>query len=128
MNPLVRSLLVILGAHPLVSHIKIVKLDETPTGRFEVKLRCRIANHQQFQVWIHQGAVTLDYAYQLFAADPLLRWDNAPHYPALATAPHHYHDEHNNVSNSPLIGDPLVDLPLVLNAVAQWLELRAGRV
>ena len=122
MNLLVRSLLTALDEHPMVSRIKIVHLDETPTGRLEVKIRCRIAAELQFQVWIHQGASTLDYAYQLFTAAPLLRWDNSPHYPRLATAPHHRHDEHNNVTNSPLTGDPTADLPLVLDAIVQWLE------
>jgi hypothetical protein len=53
MNTLVRSLLAVLDAHPLVSHIRIVQLDETPTGRLEVKIRCRIAGQKQFQLWIY---------------------------------------------------------------------------
>lgn len=122
MNQLVREILGVLETHPLVSRIKIVHLDETPTGRLEVKIRCRIADQQQFQVWVHQRAATLDYAYQLFTSVPLLRWDNAPHYPAIDTAPHHFHDEHNRVSTSPLTGDPAIDLPLVLSAISQWLE------
>lgn len=126
MNPLVRTLLAVLGAHPLVSQVKIVHLDETPTARLEVKIRCRIASQQQFQIWIHQGASTLDYAYQLFTSVPLLRWDNAPHYPTIATAPHHYHDEQNQVTASPLVGEPDVDLPHVLDAIVQWLDQHAG--
>jgi ABC-type phosphonate transport system ATPase subunit len=39
MNPLVHEILAVLDAHPLVSDIKIVHLDETPTGRLEVKIR-----------------------------------------------------------------------------------------
>jgi hypothetical protein len=42
MNPFVRDILAILDAHPLVSSIKIVHLDETPSGGLEVKIRCRI--------------------------------------------------------------------------------------
>ena len=122
MNRLVYEVLVVLEAHPLVSRIKIVHLDETPTGTLEVKIRCRIAGQQQFQIWLHQRVSTLDYAYQLFTSVPLLRWDNAPHYPAIATAPHHFHDEHNHVSSSPLTGNPAVDLSLVLAAISEWLE------
>jgi len=121
MNRLVRDILAVLESHPLVSAIRIVHLDETPTGRLEVKIRCRIAD-QQFQIWVHQRTSTFDYAYQLFTSVPLLRWDNAPHYPAVATAPHHFHDEHNRVSSSPLTGEPAVDLPLVLAAISQWRE------
>lgn len=122
MNPLVRSLLIVLDDHPLVSQVKIVHLDETPAGWLEVKIRCRIAGELQLQIWIHHGVSALDYAYQLFTTVPLLRWDNAPHYPVLATAPHHCHDEQNNVTNSPLTGEPIADLALVLHAVTQWLE------
>jgi hypothetical protein len=121
MNRLVREVLLVLEAHPLVSRVKIVQLDETPTGRIEVKIRCRIGSQQQLQVWVHQQELSLDYAYQLFTSVPLLRWDNAPHYPAIATAPHHFHDEQNTVTSSPLAGDPTADLPLVLDAISQWL-------
>jgi hypothetical protein len=122
MNPFLRTILAILETDPLVSNVRIVLLDETPAGRLEVKIRCRIAHQQQFQVWIHQGPAVLDYAYQLFTTVPLLRWDNAPHYPKIATAPHHYHDERNNVGSSRLTGEPTADLPLVLAAIAQWLD------
>lgn len=122
MNALIHKVVAILDAHPLVSDIKIVHLDETPSGRVECKVRCRIAGEQQFQVWLHLSAHTIDYAYQLFASAPLLRWDNAPHYSKIKTAPHHFHDEHNNVDSSPLIGEPATDLPVVLDAIVQWLE------
>jgi len=45
---------------------------------------------------------------------------NAPHYPHLPTAPHHFHDESGQVADSPLIGDPLADLAFVLTEIEQW--------
>lgn len=121
MNTVVRKVLAILEGHPLVSDVKIIRLDETPTGHLECKVRCRITGGQQFQVWLHQSAHTTDYAYQLFTSVPLLRWDNAPHYPGIETAPHHFHDEQNNVGSSPLTGQPSVDLPIVLEVISQRL-------
>jgi hypothetical protein len=124
MNPLVRQILVVLAAQPFVSSVRILQLDETPSGRLEVKIRCRIANEQHLQIWLGQRATTLDYAYQLFTSVPLLRWDNAPHYPNVSSAPHHFHDEDNLVSSSPLTGNPTVDLPIVLEAIGKWLDHR----
>jgi hypothetical protein len=124
MNPLVRQILVVLTAQPFVSSVRILQLDETPSGHLEVKIRCRIANEQHLQIWLSQRATTLDYAYQLFTSVPLLRWDNAPHYPNVSSAPHHFHDEYNLVSSSPLTGNPAVDLPIVLEAIGMWLDQR----
>lgn len=61
------------------------------------------------------------YSYQLFTDIPLVRWDNAPHFPALPTFPHHMHDETGTVSSSPLSGDPPQDLPYILDQLAALL-------
>ena len=53
---------------------------------------------------------------------PVLRWDNAPHYPQITTEPHHFHDAHGSVSASPLLGDPIVDLSYVLLEIEVWLK------
>ena len=124
MNQLVADLLAVLRSHPLVRSVRIVTFDETPAGRLELKVRCQLVPPYQLQVWLHTEPRTLDYAYQLFVQTPLLRWDNAPHYPNVATAPHHFHDEQNNVGESPLRGDPRRDLPLVLKEIAAWLQQR----
>ncbi len=59
--------------------------------------------------------------HQLFSDRPLLRWDNAPHYPALASAPHHFHDEAGHVLASPLSGEPLTDVPRILEQIDAWI-------
>jgi hypothetical protein len=51
-----------------------------------------------------------------------LRWDNAPHHPELITNfPHHFHDEQGQLTPSPLSGEPVADLAIVLTAIEQHL-------
>lgn len=127
MSLLVADLLAILRRHPIVRDLRIVTLDETPSGRLELKVRCRLATSPyQMQIWLHAEPAALDYAYQVFTNAPLLRWDNAPHYRNVSTAPHHFHDETQQVGESPLQGDPRLDLPLVLGEVTAWLKQRTG--
>jgi hypothetical protein len=120
--PLVPDLLSLLHRHPLVRSVRVVHYDETPAGKVELKARCQLPRGYHFQVWLHHEPAFQDYAYQLFRNCPLLRWDNTPHYPSIATAPHHFHDEAGQVGDSPLRGDPLVDLPYVLAEVEGWIE------
>ena len=64
----------------------------------------------------------IDYAYQLFTDEPLVRWDNKEEFAHLATYPHHYHDEQGRVKASPLQGDPTKDIELVLQEVSDFLS------
>lgn len=120
MNTLVEDLLHTLRDCSLVKSTRIVNYDETPSGKLEVKIRCHLLRDYRFQVWLHIEPAFQDYAYQLFTDRPLLRWDNAPHYPRISTSPHHFHDENNQVGESPLDGDPRQDLALVLAHMEQW--------
>lgn len=122
MNPLVNEVLVILEQHALVKATRVVNYDETPSGRLEVKIRCDLSKSHQLQVWIHTEPESLDYAYQLFTTVPLLRWDNAPHYEHLTTAPHHFHDERGKVRESPLTGNIKRDLKIVLSEISDWMK------
>ena len=74
------------------------------------------------QIWLHHEPAFQDYAYQLFTDHPILRWDNAPHYPNISTAPHHFHDENNMVRESPLKGKMQQDLKTVLSEIEKWLS------
>lgn len=122
MHPLTADLLAILRRHPIVRMARVVALDETPSGRVELKIRCRLQKGFNFQLWLHLEPASVDYAYQLFTHVPLLRWDNAPHYPKIASAPHHFHDALGVIDASPLCGDPRLDLPVVMNEIARWLQ------
>lgn len=122
MPNLAESVLEILRGHPLVKDVRVVEFDETPAGSVELKVRCRMGGDYQFQVWIHAEADSLDYSFQLFSDGPILRWDNAPHYPNIATSPHHFHDERGRVSKSPMKGDLPKNLKTALGLIEKWLE------
>ena len=121
MNPLIDDLIEILKRHSAVKSVRIVNYDETPAGKIEAKLRCRLVRDYHMQVWFHHEPEFQDYACQLFTDHPILRWDNAPHYPNISTAPHHFHNENNNVSESPLKGKMQQDLKTVLLEIEKWL-------
>ena len=53
---------------------------------------------------------------------PVLRWDNKEEFPHLATYPHHLHAHHGMVSISPLVGEPLRDLKIVLELLTEFLN------
>ena len=76
---------------------------------------CRCA-----RIYYNRGHV--DYAYQLFTNVPLLRWDNKEEFRRMATYPHHHHDAQGHVHPSPLTGEPLQDIGVVLQEVTAFLE------
>lgn len=118
----VDGLVSFLRSHKLVKSLRIVNYDETPAGKVELKIRCRLVEAYQFQIWLHHEVDFQDYAFQLFTDHPILRWDNAPHYPAISTAPHHFHNENGEVTESPLTGRPMQDLKQVLGEIEKWLS------
>lgn len=89
-------------------------LDET---HFLLTIRCELISGHTLQTRIRPVAGVLRYSYQEFTDKPLQHWDNAPHFPQLSTFPHHHHDLYGSVIESSLVGDPMTDLPLVLNAL-----------
>ncbi len=121
-HALMDGLLKILQTHQLVKRVRVVNYDETPAGKLEVKLRCQLVENYHFQIWVHYEPNSQDYSYQLFTDHPILRWDNAPHYPNIPSAPHHFHDENNVVSPSPLTGNMNQDLILVLREIETWMK------
>lgn len=86
------------------------------------KIRCfLLRSTYQLEIrFIHTGEGII-YSYQLFQVRPLLRWDNAPHFPALSTFPHHLHDESGQAIPSPLTALPERDLLSVLSEVSAFL-------
>jgi hypothetical protein len=61
------------------------------------------------------------YSFQLYSDRSLLRWDNTPHYPGLSNFPHHFHDAEGNVLTSPLTGNLMSDVEIVLAEVRQFM-------
>jgi hypothetical protein len=118
----VENILNLLRGHPLVESLRVVHYDETPEGKLELKIRCRLPEGYQLQVWLHYEPTWWDYSYQLFTDRPILRWDNSPFHPGVSTSPHHFHDELGQVGESRLSGEPLQDIAFVLVEVGKWLS------
>lgn len=74
------------------------------------------------QVRVYHNRGHVDYAYQLFADAPLLRWDNKEEFPHLVTYPHHHHDERGDIKPSPLTGNPVKDIEVVLQEIVAFLQ------
>ncbi len=86
-------------------------------------MRVELKEGYNFQVRIYYNHDHGDYAYQLFSHVPLLRWDNKEEFPLLATFPHHHHDEQGKVKPSPLLGEPLKDINIVLAEVSKFFRM-----
>jgi hypothetical protein len=116
------KLLDILQAYSYIRKIQVVRYDKTPFGKLELKIRCQLIKKYHFQIWLHFESTIQNYAYQLFTDHPILRWDNAPHYPDISTAPHHFHDEFGLIKESLLKGEPINDLKDVLSFIENWIS------
>jgi len=107
----------ILATSTIVASWQVLVEDETIDRAF-YKIRCRLLRPMyQLELRLIQAEEKLLYSYQLFTETPILRWDNAPHFPALQNSPHHFHNEASNVAASLLTGDPVQDLPDILTHI-----------
>jgi len=111
-----------LQAHPLCVGVTVVGTQVFSPEQFFLKVRAELTGKSQLQVRVCYNHGHVDYAYQLFTDAPLLRWDNKEEFCQLATFPHHHHDEQGNVHPSPLIGDPIKDVEVVLQQVAVFVS------
>ena len=110
----------ILTASAMVASWHILIADEV-ADRALYKIRCRLLRPAyQLDLRLIQTEEEILYSYQLFTDRPLLRWDNAPHCPALQSFPHHFHEETGGVKESLLTGDPVQDLPFILTHVSAF--------
>jgi hypothetical protein len=107
----------LLQASSKVKSWQIIDSDPIDEGNFLFKIRCELASGQTLQIRLRAVAGNIRYSYQEFTDKPLRRWDNAPHFPYLPNFPHHYHDPQGNITESPLTGNPAIDLQQVLSAL-----------
>lgn len=106
-----------LKSNPLISSLTIVAIDEVFT-RSVLRVRCNLLpSSYHLDIRLIQTESETIYSYQLYTDHPMVRWDNAPHFPSITTFPHHYHNLHENVEASPLKGLIFEDLDYVLNAI-----------
>jgi hypothetical protein len=117
------ALLRLLQNSPVTQNPQIVELMIYGENAFRFKIRATVDPTITFQVWVNCNPRHTRYAYQLFKyGNTLLRWDNSPHYPGIASFPHHLHDAQDQVHPATMSGDPLRDLPLVLTEINLYLS------
>jgi len=120
----INAILTYLKHQPLISAIDLTFADQT-VQRSVYKLRCRLIPGQyQLYIRLIQTPTEVVYSYQLFTEHPIVRWDNAPHFPNIPSFPHHFHDQTDTVQSSPLQGDIFVDLHVVLTFVQAVIHQR----
>lgn len=111
----------LLEGSAIVQEISLAETREFSSAQYFVKLRATLPGDYQLQVRIYVSGAHVDYAYQLFSQEPIIRWDNKEEYPALATFPHHFHAADGHVVESDLTGDPFADLSVVLAVLEHFL-------
>ncbi|MCG2770325.1 MAG: DUF6516 family protein [Anaerolineae bacterium] len=116
-------LMAILQAHPLCKRVAVVEIKQFSADQFSFKIRAVLLKEDaQLQVRMYYNRGHLDYAYQLFSDAPLVRWDNKEEFRHLGSYPHHHHDAQGRVLPSPLTGEPVQDIAIVLQEVTAFLE------
>ena len=106
-----------LKSYPLISSLTIISIDEVFT-RGVLRLRCNLLpSAYHLDVRLIQTENETIYSYQLYTDRPLVRWDNAPHFPEIDTFPHYYHNLNGEVEASPLRGSVLEDMNYVLGNI-----------
>jgi hypothetical protein len=98
--------------------VRIVETQQFSDVQFAFKVRAELFTGDTLQVRLYCNRSHTDYAYHFIHGDQAFRWDNKEHFSTLATHPHHFHAASGQVEPSPLTGDPVQDLPLVLQAIA----------
>jgi hypothetical protein len=117
----IEQITAILAASPLVTSWQVLIADET-ANHAVYRIRCQLLREAyRLEIRFIQTAEEMFYSYQLFTNKPIIRWDNAPHFPALQGFPHHVHEKTLEVKESSLTGDPIQDLPHILNQVGVFL-------
>ncbi len=119
------TLVAIFQSSTLCKQVRVVETKAFSSDQFFLKIRAELPEDARFQVRVYYNQGHTDYAYQLFTDVPLLRWDNKEEFPYLETYPHHPHDEQGNIKSSPLQGDPLKDIEVVLAEISLFLSGRS---
>jgi hypothetical protein len=100
-----------------VKSFQIIDNDPLDEENYLLKIHCELISGNSLQIRLRAVSGNIRYSYQELTDKPLRRWDNASHFPNLPNFPHHHHDSQGNITESSLIGDPIVDLPEVLKAL-----------
>ena len=105
-------------ANSICKEVKCTESRAFSPDQFYFKIRSRLKTGEALQVRVYSNQGHIDYAYQVFTDEPVIRWDNKEDYPNVGTFPHHFHDQSGNVTESELRGEPYADIHTVLAAIA----------
>jgi len=116
------QVLLILKKNKIISQIEIITVDEI-AKRGSFKVRCYlIPSRYKLEMRFIKTEKEIIYSYQLFTDKPIIRWDNAPHYPEIRSYPHHFHSDDGKVTESELKGIAAEDLQLVLSRIRGFIN------
>jgi hypothetical protein len=102
--------------------VQIKHVDEIK-GRGVYKIRSNlIPSRYKLEMRFIRIEEEILYSYQLFTDRPVMRWDNAPHYPNIKTYPHHIHTKDDDIVESELKGNAGEDLQKVLSEIKHVLK------
>jgi len=108
--------------HPTCREVRVIETKEFSSDQFFFKIRAKLAEGYSFQVRVYYNRGHTDYAYQFFADIPLMRWDNKEEFRHLESYPHHHHDAKGAVKSSPLSGNPVEDVEIVLKKISDYIS------
>lgn len=91
--PDINSVFQVLSDKSVVQQFDILLYERTAV-KFQLRLRISLVDQSVLFTNDYISPLKRKYAFQWQNADEswLMRWDNAPHFPKLATFPHHLHD------------------------------------
>ncbi|GAB4010587.1 DUF6516 family protein [Spirosoma migulaei] len=90
---LITNALFTLNENPIVSKYDVLVHEHT-ADKFQLKLRIEFTDLSVLYTNEYIGNLVRKYAFQWQTGNTswLVRWDNVPHFPKLASFPHHKHD------------------------------------
>ncbi len=112
---LLNLVLTTLQSLPACRAVRVLETHQFSQQQVALKVRAELAHGGMLQVRLYRNGAHTDYAYHFLSGDQVLRWDNKEHFPGISSHPHHFHTAAGSVEVSPLTGDPVHDLPLVLD-------------
>lgn len=119
LSELLASLVTTLEESSQCRSVRVLETHPFSAHQFALKVQADLISDDTLQVRLYYNDGHYDYSYQLLRANqPFLRWDNKEHFLDISTFPHHFHAPTGEVQPSPLSGDPVVDLPRVLEILA----------
>jgi len=123
LSDMLNTIVSTLDTFPLCESVQIIETISFSESQYRLKIRATLHGGFALQIYCYANGEHIDYAYQLLhMQEPIVRWDNKEHFPALASAPHHFHAADGSVQASPLTGNLATDLQATLDYLETLLK------